>query len=305
MKNQQWKGDPSIAIQLHAIEATLKCQNQDALEIKECYNWFEGAKKVFQQRVFGFLPYDRYDKIWTALQQIRHVYCRILSLSDLLAVALDIRGSLTYIPKEEVRETHEKELTLIEALLKQHITGYKPDKPPSHTEQEIRYHLERLSRIGADARQTHWRKVNLLRTRLLLTAPILGALLVGSIFLIPEFLLTLGITRLHILAVISLGTIGGLVSALQTVESMEASSSSYYIQRTLLGLRPVVGAAAGLIVYLIHFSGVVSIVPAATYPQVVYLVLAFGAGFTERFFVAQIGRITDMGKEEKKPSGTP
>lgn len=305
MRNQQWKGDPSIAIQLDAIRATLVRLNQDAPETKECHDWLHGAEKVFQQRIFGFLLYDKYDKIWTALQQIRHVYCRILPLSDLLAVALDIRGSLTYIPKEEEREEHEKELTPIEASLKQHITSYKPDKPPPYTEQEIRYQLERLSRIGADARQTHWRKVNLLRTRLLLMSPILGALLVGSLFLIPEFLPTLGITRLHILAVISFGTMGGLVSALRTVESLKASSSSYYIQRTLLGLRPVVGAAAGLILYLIQVSGVVSIVSAATYTQAVYLVLAFVAGFSERFFIAQIGRITDMGKEEKKTSDTP
>jgi hypothetical protein len=106
------------------------------------------------------------------------------------------------------------------------------------------------------------------------------------------------------LAVVGFGALGGLVSAIMTMESLEVSASAYYIQRTLLGLRPVIGASAGLILYLIQVSGILSIIPAGVNPQAAYLVLAFAAGFSERFFVAQVERVVDLGKKEKKKPET-
>jgi hypothetical protein len=126
----------------------------------------------------------------------------------------------------------------------------------------------------------------------------------GSLWLVPLFLQVPDITSTHILAVVGFGALGGLVSAIMTMKSLEVSASAYYIQRTLLGLRPVIGASAGLILYLIQVSGILSIVPAGVNPQAAYLVLAFAAGFSERFFVAQVERVVDLGKKEKKKPET-
>jgi hypothetical protein len=166
--------------------------------------------------------------------------------------------------------------------------------------QEIRFDLERLSRLTADARDAHWRKVNLLRTRLVITAVILGILLAGSLRLVPESLNMKDVTWTFILAVIIFGAIGGFVSALSTMESLEAPSYAYYIRRTLLFLKPLIGAAGGLIIYLIQVSGVITILPASSNPRATYLVLAVAAGFSERFFVSEIEQVAGLSKKKKK-----
>ncbi len=305
MRRPSSGGDPQIQTRIQETHALLARLEKEEIDIAECHEWLVKIETTFQRRVVGFLPYSAYDVIWQAFNRIRHIFCRIVPVPDLLSVALHIWGSLSYIAKEEARKEHKADLQKIEEALRLYTAGHEPGRPhPSLSLKEIRFELERLSRLTADARDAHWRKVNLLRTRLLVTACILGALLLAGLWLVPAFTPAPDITWTHILAVIGFGALGGLVSALRTMESLEVSASAYYIQRTLLGLRPVIGASAGLILYLIQVSGILSIVPAGVNPQAAYLVLAFTAGFSERFFVAQVERVADLGKKEKKKPET-
>ena len=138
------------------------------------------------------------------------------------------------------------------------------------------------------------------------TSLVLVALLLLTIVLVPTFSVCPGLGPESLLAVAVFGALGGLVSALRTMEAIDAPASAYYIQRTSLGLRPVVGAAAGLVIYLIQASGIVSFISNTTCADASHLVLAFIAGFSERFFIAQIenlaGRQGRSKKEEERPS---
>lgn len=307
---RQLSGDPQIQVRIQEAHALLDRLDKERTDVSECRFWLEMAEETFSRRLLrffdflgfrGFLHYSAYDVIWQAFNQIRHVLCQKAPNADLLAVALDIRNDLFYIADAEDRKRYQHDLHTFEETLRHHAAGLEPHKPrASHTMEEIRYELERLSRIFAYARATHWRKVNLLRTRLLVTAFILSALLIGGLWLLPLFLQVPDITYTHILAIVGFGALGGLVSAIMTMESLEVSTSAYYIQRTLLGLRPVIGASAGLILNLIQVSGILSIVPAGVNPKAAYLVVAFAAGFSERFFVSQVERVVDLGKKEKK-----
>ena len=299
-----WGKDPQIQIRIQETREIL-ARLEEGVEVQACRAWLATAERTFQERTFGFLPYRAYDVIWAAFNQIRHLLCRILPEKDLLAVALNVRASLAYVAQEEQRRQCLEALAPVEAFLRRRAAGQEADPSHSFSAEEARYVLERLSRIAADAREAHWRKVNLLRMRLLVTAFLLVALLVGSLWLVPAFLPLPEVTWKRVLAVVVLGALGGFVSALRTMEALDVSASAYYIQRTLLGVRPVIGAAAGLFVYLLQLSGIVSMVPAGSDAQAVHLVLAFAAGFSERFFVAQVERVASPGKARGRAPARP
>jgi hypothetical protein len=302
MRTHKLRGDPQILVMLQDTHAVLGKLKQEGEDTAECRKWLEQAEEMFNRRIP--LCYSAYDRIWQMLHKIRHVICRIGSTSDLLSIVVDIRGSLFYVPKEK-QKRYEGELDNIEESLRLHLPKHEVDKP-AHVlpMQEIRFDMELLSRITADARDALWRKANLLRTRLVITAVILGILLASSLWLVPEFLNITDVTRTFVLAIIAFGAIGGLVSALSTMEPLEAPSYTYYIRRTLLFLKPLIGAAGGLIIYLIQVSGVITIVTAFSNPRATYLVLAIAAGFTERLFVSKIEQVADLSKKKEKQKDT-
>jgi hypothetical protein len=207
---------------------------------------------------------------------------------------------------EEEQQTALKEELI---AMENDLVGFTvPGMTPGPTNvplEQIRLQLERASRICGEAKETHWRKVNLIRTRLLTTVLILVALLLLTFILVPTLSGCAGLCFQSLLAVAVFGALGGLVSALRTREAIDTPSSTYYIQRTTLGLRPVVGAAAGVIVYLIQISGIVTFFSSDTCANASHLVLAFVAGFSERFFIAQIETLASRNgsakKEEQKP----
>ena len=287
-------GDPGLgrildefSAELAALERTGKT-DRDA----ECESWLREAKETLLGRFLGFLPYNSYDRTWGFIHQIRHRLCRILNADQLLMVTLQIHANLDYISDPARREELHKELADLERALAAHNGAASAQ---NLGEQRLR--LEQISRITAEARQGHWRKVNLLRTRLVVTTLVLVIFLFLSLGLVPAVLANESIGPSQVLAMIVFGGLGGLVSALRSTEPLNARSSDYYLQRTLLGLRPVVGAAAGLLIYLIQISGVLTLLPDASYPGAVHLALAFTAGFSERFFIAQIEQLAKRGPE--------
>jgi hypothetical protein len=312
MDNQQnskkrildWGGDPVLKIKLHEMEALLDGLVPAVEEIESCRLWLDKAKASLNKRVFRyFFPYDAYDEIWAFLNLIRHTLCRQLPPERLSTVILQVKNSLNYILDQKQQEALKEELTAME----NELTSFTKTTvtPPPDSLANIRLRLERASRICADARENHWRKVNLIRTRLLTTSLILISLLLITIVLVPSFLTCPGLSTRSLLSVAIFGALGGLVSALRTIEAIDAPSSAYYIQRTTLGLRPVVGAAAGLVIYLIQVSGIVSLISNKTCADASYLVLAFIAGFSERFFIAQIESLASRQGSTKKRKELP
>ncbi len=256
----------------------------------------ELAKKCFQEaknandRWGKKLTFARFDTIFSASDELRHIYCKVLPFHYLLIVTTNLRHDMANIDLESVRR--HKYLQTIEAVekyCKECQRGF-----PCYVA-KLRCELEIISRHVSSVRQLFWRKVNLLRTRLSWTAFILSVLLVASILLAPAILrdAELQITRKLMAGFAISGALGGLFSALRSRESLKGDEASYYIQRLLLWLRPIIGASAGVIIGLLSISGVVSlaVISKASGSQGVHLGLAFLAGFSERFFVGQLEQL--------------
>lgn len=296
--------DPNISVRLLSAEEMIhSLQKREFVgdELDSCHFWLQESKEVFRNAVCGILPYDSYDKIWATLNQIRHMFCRILPRDELQTLVVEIRAGLSYVASRKCRDEYDKDLHEIEKSLGLSIHH----GTASQEESELRRTLERLSRIAADARESHWRKVNLFRKRLFLTSLSLMVLLLTSLALLPFVLPAGAPSWSEIFLIICFGAMGGLVSALNSREPLESQTSAYYIQRTLLFLRPFIGATAGLITCLMQATGIISLLPATatgTDSQVfhpAYLVLAFVAGFGERFFITQLEKVSGGARERK------
>ena len=260
-------------------------QDVDAGVKEQARSWLMDAQDILQQRCFGILPYDRYDAVWALINKLRHLFCAWLPAPELLAVLADIRASSAYLSGRQ-RESCEHDLARLEQdLLRRAADARAASADSLH---RVRAELESWSRLVADMRETHWRKVNLLRKRLTVTAWVLLALLCAAFWLLPELSLKTAITRLELGGILLFGAIGGLVSALWTNEALHASSSQFYLQRTLLALKPIVGAATATFAVLLQQAGFVSLLPAGVDEMTAYLVLAFLAGFSERFIRTRI-----------------
>jgi hypothetical protein len=165
-----------------------------------------------------------------------------------------------------------------------------------------RAELNRLSLQTAMPRQTRWYKINLYRTRLLATAGLMaigeGLIVGGMIFWYDS----VGIPRnlqFAVLGVVAFGILGGFLSAVSAREAVTAGSAAFYIERVLLVLRPVVGAAAALVVYIAQLAKVVTIGPADG-GIALFFVVAFASGFSERFILKQLGSFLKPDDKDSK-----
>ena len=294
----------------------------DAATREQARAWLTDARSLLQQRFFGILPYDRYDAVWAIVNQLRHLLCTLLPAPELPAVLADIRASTSYLGSRQ-REACERDLSRLE----QELLPKTAAAGPVASEQLHRLRAELLgwSRQVAAAREAHWRKVNLLRKRLAVTGWLLILLLGAAFGLLPELMVAKasdcplpsrcprieGLDRLQLGGVMLLGAIGGLVSALWTNESIHAESSRFYLQRTLLTLKPVIGAAMATFTILLEQAGIVSVLPSESEGMAAFLVLAFLSGFSERFVRTRIEAASNpaaasaasAGAEEPEPKG--
>lgn len=90
------------------------------------------------------------------------------------------------------------------------------------------------------------------------------------------------------------GAVGGVVSGMLNVRDTKATMLDYRSSLKRLALKPLVGAVAALVVYLFLSAQLVSgieITSAGT-----YVVLAFVAGFSERYFLSVISAQTGKGQ---------
>jgi len=79
------------------------------------------------------------------------------------------------------------------------------------------------------------------------------------------------------------GAVGGVISGMLTVRDSKATLLEYRTSMKKLALRPAVGAVAALVLYLFLSANVISGVEVTS--AGVYIVAAFGAGFSERYFL--------------------
>lgn len=303
---RSWR-NPDLVIRFREVSlsvAKLEARPDVAVGVKEqARSWLVDAQDILDQRHFGILPYDRYDAVWALINQLRHLLCSVLPAPDLLAVLADVRASCCYLPQQQ-HLLGERELARLEAeLIGSPVPGAAIPAATSEPLPRIRLELERLSRLVAGAREAHWRKVNLLRKRLTVTGSVLLVLLGTAFWLLPELLRGMVITRPQLAGIMLFGAIGGLVSALWTNESIHASSAEFYLQRTLLALKPIVGAASATFIVLLQQAGFVSLLPANADPMTACLVLAFLAGFSERFIRTRIEEAANSTVVSANPAG--
>lgn len=303
---RSWR-NPDLVIRFREVSLSVSSLEShpdvDAQTKEQARSWLVDAQDILEQRRFGILPYDRYDAVWALVNQLRHLLCTVLPAPELLAVLADVRASCSYLPTQQ-RLLGERDLARLEAeLIGSRLPAAAIPAAAAQQLPRIRLELERLSRLAAGAREAHWRKVNLLRKRLTVTGSVLLALLCAAFWLLPELLPATALTSPQLAGIMLFGAIGGLVSALWTNESIHASSSQFYLQRTLLALKPIVGAASAIFAVLLQQAGFVSLLPAGVDQMTAYLVLAFLAGFSERFIRTRIEEATNSSAVTASPAG--
>jgi len=266
------------------------------LLLEQCKYWLHRARAMLDTKLW--VTYPRLDHAWSCVREIRHIFCELAPLSELVRVARDVRDDFHYVPGEKGKDKEnygdeldklEKHLLSLEALSDQEDTEKDVGKL-----QLYRAQLARLSLIAANAKQEHWHRVNLMRSRLKRTAITISivtfGVLAGLAFLsvVQPKQLVVGDDggAVAIIGVVIFGAIGGFLSALRQHEPLAAGSPNFYVERMLLWLRPVVGAVAALILYVAQLSGVVTFTKNAN--LWLYLFVAFCAGFSEQFFLAHL-----------------
>ena len=76
------------------------------------------------------------------------------------------------------------------------------------------------------------------------------------------------------------------------------TSSVFYMERTLLCLRPIVGATAALALYFAQLSQLVTI--GTDHSSGTYFFVAFCAGFSEQFFLKHLNSVLQREKKTKR-----
>lgn len=307
--------DSQLSVRLAQDEQLLRSLKAAGTDIDDCLKWIELAKGRLQGGPIR--RYFDYDVAWACILRVRHRLCSLLPIDQLYRVAIDVGNDLSYIRDPQERQREVLRLEKIAPFLGPSSASSK-DEQRRPSDQEVRYELARLSIIAAEHREETWQKVNLLRMRLVITSCILALLLLISLFTLSS--LFKEASALFFAVVLLFGGMGGLLSALQTREPMTLNATQYYVQRTLLYLRPIVGATAGLVLTIVQISGVVTVLPAVTgvAPAVysltsvttaIHLAIAFLGGFSERFFLSRLdplkGGVEDStSRNEERPAAT-
>ena len=294
----------------------------------EAQEILEQAQGDLEVRILRVVPMPRYDGTWAAIMRFRLLLCESLPLIHIGTHVLpDVVGEIDYLSPGRAQTDAHRAARLIAAELLalrlgqpaqappavsaatatatggvSHWTAPPPDADPVMREANLRSQLAALSREVADARQAMWLKVNMRRNRLAIMGPLLILPLVAVIVTLPH--LPDGRNWIDYLTIELVAATGGLISALLGPETLRARATAYYIRRRLLYLRPLIGAALGLVSVLAVAYRLVSIagIDAAT-PLPGLLVVGFAAGFAERAFVGSL--IGSASPDADKPAAHP
>jgi hypothetical protein len=255
-------------------------------------------RDALESRIWYLIPYPRYDLTWAELYQLRNEFCQELPLPRVLGELVEeISDDLDYLDATAAR-AKQAELQEIRSGLLDHLGC-----PDGTKALALRVRLEALSQLAAQARDAHWLKVNMTRKRLAIMGVALMLVLLGVLLVYGPGLRS-GFRRggdqyeRFLWLILMFGAMGGLISAIMDSESVYTRASEYYIYRRLLYLRPLVGAALALVVYLalearlVTITGIGSNNPGPNHnTDPAYLVIAFASGFAERAFVQQLLKV--------------
>jgi len=161
-------------------------------------------------------------------------------------------------------------------------------------------------RTRHDSYSTEYQNVHLVRRyqAILLTVAVLILLcaLIGSVFANPAF--DSGIDKWWVVLGAALsGALGGITSALQRTTRRSVARIPERLGSLVASLsRPIIGAIAGMTVLLAVRAGITQ-TNSATEQQVAYLLLlAFGAGFSERLVVRDPREEVESNSDSARPS---
>lgn len=286
--------DKEIRHQCEWVDRILDELGEKTEHVALCRYWRNQATHALNAS-----PID-YDGAWGALLEIRHLFCRMLHPLDLDRVLLDIQADVAYL-----RSDRAKSETKLRGLAKE-LRSLEPKKEAAHHAQinVLRLELEHFSHLTANARCGQWYKINLYRKRLRK----MGAYMAAELTVLTLVLMFYPLlfkrdddNFLILFAVVGFGCLGGFLSALLTPEPLSQGSSAFYMERGLLLLRPTIGAVAGLVTYYLQKAGLVTI--GINPGPFAYYVGAFGAGFSERYFVKKLAPLLGTHKAKEKSDG--
>jgi hypothetical protein len=151
--------------------------------------------------------------------------------------------------------------------------------------------------------QNEWYKIELRRTHLvslfcLLLLGVLVTIAAASLGILPAFM-----QDWHLVAlVVLLGTLGACLSVAQSLLSTGLSEKipEQYLGAFVIWMRPAIGAVAALAAFaLLEANGELQLVKlTATVP--VIAIFAIVAGYSERFIVGALGKVSDTLAPDKK-----
>ena len=237
------------------------------------------------------------DLIWRALHELRHLLCEHGGAAQLLRVASDIRADLDGpADKDKLDELHKHEQRLLAGTV----------------DDALRRALLRLSLLAADARESAWRRANRVMTRrrwaawwMLLCAALLVlglplALEARHCALAPNLQEAWMIESGKYLLLALCGALGGFLSGLLREERVDLSSIEHHLAHFTFKLRPAIGAVAALVVGLLIRTELLKI-EGVTWWGPGLLVFGVAVGFSERFLLGQIVRLTGEGAPTPAP----
>jgi hypothetical protein len=172
-------------------------------------------------------------------------------------------------------------------------------------EAELRVRVRALSQSAAQAHDAYWLKTDLTRNRLEIMGIALVLALFAVLIVFPPGLLS-GLRQggdpreRYLWLVMIFGAMGGLISAMMDGEPTDTSASEYYINRRLLYLRPLIGAALAVVIYFALTGNLIAIKGIGANPlDPSNLAIAFASGFAERAFVQQLLKVAGLSASEQ------
>jgi len=252
------------------------------------------------QRARDALKHRNYDLARAEMHHLRNELCQELPLSAVCGELIEeISGDLDYFDAPAA-QAKRSELGQLRIRMLEKLCGNG-----AMNEAELRVRVRALSQSAAQAHDAYWLKTNLTRNRL----EIMGLALVLALFVVLLVLppglnsgLRYGgdIRERYLWLVMLFGAMGGLISAMMDGEPTDTAASEYYINRRLLYLRPLIGAALALVVYLALTGKLIAIKGIGANPlDPSNLAIAFASGFAERAFVQQLLKVAGLSPSEQ------
>lgn len=233
--------------------------------------------------------YTAYDAVWRALHEVRHLLCAHGDGEQRLQAAADILADIEYhTDKAKLREELDQIVTRLHAGEQDAALGRR---------------LMWISMLAAEEREAAWRRTNRVLRRRLSASRVLTALCVVLIIGLPLVLdgvlvkvsapdlakWLIGV--LNYGALVAFGALGGLLSGLLRGDREDLPSTAHHLEQLAFKIRPRIGGIAAIILDLIARTGFIKVAGAGTLgPEL--LLLAIAAGFSERFLIGHMDRLS-------------